>query len=142
MVLKRPLHCPTKVMESEAFETTVGEIVDGRRWALVTSAFWNTSDKVARLIEAAGPPAVAVTDVKPNPVLSDVIVLADWLGDAELIVALGGVCGGFLGIFAVFFLQFQEKLKSKNARVAYKLNVNSFRGNESLQLMIESIESA
>ena len=37
---------------------------------------------------------------------------------------------------------FQEKLKSKKARVAYKLNVNSFRGNESLQLMIESIESA
>ena len=35
---------------------------------------------------------------------------------------------------------FQEKLKSKKARVAYKLNVNSFRGNESLQLMIESIE--
>ena len=37
---------------------------------------------------------------------------------------------------------FQEKLKSKKARVAYKLNVNSFRGNESLQLMIESIESS
>ncbi|MBT7934544.1 MAG: single-stranded-DNA-specific exonuclease RecJ, partial [Thiotrichales bacterium] len=37
---------------------------------------------------------------------------------------------------------FQEKLKSKKARVAFKLNVNSFRGNESLQLMIESIESS
>ena len=37
---------------------------------------------------------------------------------------------------------FQEKLKSKKARVAYKLNVNSFRGNKSLQLMIESIESS
>jgi single-stranded-DNA-specific exonuclease len=37
---------------------------------------------------------------------------------------------------------FQEKLNSKKARVAYKLNVNSFRGNESLQLMIESIESS
>ena len=37
---------------------------------------------------------------------------------------------------------FQEKLQSKNVRVAYKLNVNSFRGNESLQLMIESIESS
>ncbi|MDC0197760.1 single-stranded-DNA-specific exonuclease RecJ [Candidatus Thioglobus sp.] len=37
---------------------------------------------------------------------------------------------------------FQEKLKSKNIKVAYKLNVNSFRGNESLQLMIESIESS
>ena len=36
---------------------------------------------------------------------------------------------------------FQEKLDSKKVRAAYKLNVNSFRGNESLQLMIESIES-
>ena len=35
---------------------------------------------------------------------------------------------------------FQEKLKTKQVRVVYKLNVNSFRGNESLQLMIESIE--
>ena len=35
---------------------------------------------------------------------------------------------------------FQEKLKSKKAMVAYKLNVNSFRGSESLQLMIEFIE--
>ena len=30
----------------------------------------------------------------------------------KLIVVLGGVGGGFLGIFAVFFLQFLEKLKS------------------------------
>jgi uncharacterized protein involved in exopolysaccharide biosynthesis len=30
----------------------------------------------------------------------------------KLIVALGGVCGGFLGIFAVFFAQFVRKLKS------------------------------
>jgi uncharacterized protein involved in exopolysaccharide biosynthesis len=29
----------------------------------------------------------------------------------KLIVGLGGVCGGFLGIFAVFLLQFLEKLK-------------------------------
>ena len=32
----------------------------------------------------------------------------------KLIVALGGVCGGFLGIFAVFFIQFLKKLKSSN----------------------------
>jgi uncharacterized protein involved in exopolysaccharide biosynthesis len=32
----------------------------------------------------------------------------------KLIVALGGVCGGFLGIFAVFFAQFLQKLKSSN----------------------------
>jgi len=32
---------------------------------------------------------------------------------------------------------FQEKLETKKVRVAYKLNVNSFRGNESLQLMIK-----
>ncbi len=35
---------------------------------------------------------------------------------------------------------FQEKLETKKVRVAYKLNVNSFRGNESLQLIIKSIE--
>ncbi len=34
---------------------------------------------------------------------------------------------------------FQAKLESKQVKVAYKLNVNSFRGNESLQLMIDSI---
>jgi len=33
----------------------------------------------------------------------------------KLIVALGGVCGGFLGIFAVFFAQFLKKLKSPNS---------------------------
>ena len=32
-----------------------------------------------------------------------------------LIVALGGVCGGFLGIFAVFFAQFLRKLKSSSS---------------------------
>ena len=34
----------------------------------------------------------------------------------KLIVALGGVCGGFLGIFAVFFAQFLQKLKSSNSK--------------------------
>jgi uncharacterized protein involved in exopolysaccharide biosynthesis len=33
----------------------------------------------------------------------------------NLIVALGGVCGGFLGIFTVFFAQFLQKLKSTNS---------------------------
>ena len=36
----------------------------------------------------------------------------------KLIVALGGVCGGFLGIFAVFFAQFIQKLKSSNSEAA------------------------
>ena len=34
----------------------------------------------------------------------------------KLIVALGGVCGGFLGIFAVFLAQFLKKLKSSNLK--------------------------
>jgi uncharacterized protein involved in exopolysaccharide biosynthesis len=33
----------------------------------------------------------------------------------KFIVALGGVCGGFLGIFAVFFTKFMKKLKSSNS---------------------------
>jgi uncharacterized protein involved in exopolysaccharide biosynthesis len=36
----------------------------------------------------------------------------------KLIVALGGVCGGFLGIFAVFFTQFLKKLKSSSSESA------------------------
>ncbi len=35
----------------------------------------------------------------------------------KVIVALGGVCGGFLGIFAVFFDQFVRKLKSSSDKV-------------------------
>jgi uncharacterized protein involved in exopolysaccharide biosynthesis len=35
----------------------------------------------------------------------------------KLIVALGGVCGSFLGIFAVFFAQFLGKLKSSSEKV-------------------------
>ena len=34
----------------------------------------------------------------------------------KMIVALGVVCGGFLGIFIVFFSQFLQKLKSSNSK--------------------------
>jgi len=34
---------------------------------------------------------------------------------------------------------FQGKLEAKQVKIVYKLNVNSFRGSESLQLMIESV---
>jgi uncharacterized protein involved in exopolysaccharide biosynthesis len=51
-------------------------------------------------LEVIDPAVVPANRVKPN---------------RKLIVALGGVCGGFLGIFAVFFAQFLQKLKSKNS---------------------------
>ena len=35
---------------------------------------------------------------------------------------------------------FQEKVNKSKARIAYKLSVNSFRGSESLQLILESIK--
>ena len=35
----------------------------------------------------------------------------------KLIVVLGGVCGLFLGIFAVFFSQFLRKIKSLNPEI-------------------------
>ena len=34
----------------------------------------------------------------------------------KVIVVLGGVCGGFLGMFAVFFLQFIKKLQASNPK--------------------------
>ena len=33
----------------------------------------------------------------------------------KLVIAIGGVCGGFLGIFVVFFVQFLQKLKSPSS---------------------------
>ena len=50
--------------------------------------------------EVIDPATVSAVPEKPN---------------RRLIVALGGVCGGFLGIFPVFFAQFIKKLKSTNA---------------------------
>ena len=38
----------------------------------------------------------------------------------KLIVAMGGVCGGLLGIFAVFFAQFLRKLKSSSKKQFYE----------------------
>jgi uncharacterized protein involved in exopolysaccharide biosynthesis len=38
-----------------------------------------------------------------------------------LIIALGGICGGFLGIFSVFIAQFLQKLKSQNSEAATNL---------------------
>ena len=38
----------------------------------------------------------------------------------KLIVVLGGVCGGFLGIFAIFFGQFLQKLNSSNIQLTEK----------------------
>ena len=40
---------------------------------------------------------------------------------SKLIVALGGVCGGFLGIFTVFFGQFLQKLKSSSIQESKNL---------------------
>jgi uncharacterized protein involved in exopolysaccharide biosynthesis len=50
-------------------------------------------------LEVIDPAVASETREKPN---------------RKLIVALGGVCGGFLGIFAAFFVQFLQKLKSSN----------------------------
>ena len=38
----------------------------------------------------------------------------------KLIVVLAGVCGGFLGIFAVFLAQFLRKLKSSAKTTVYE----------------------
>ena len=84
-----------------------------------------------------------------SDVQSKFVDIADFYGDFELVeqrvvgekhlkcnLKLQGTNSVLEGI--AFF---QEKLQSKKVRAAYKLSVNSFRGNESLQLMIESIEN-
>ena len=53
-------------------------------------------------LEVIDPAVAPGTRVKPN---------------RKSIVALGGFCGGFLGIFAIFFGQFLRKLKSSSEKV-------------------------
>ena len=53
-----------------------------------------------------------LTKTSPSKQSTPRLFLGQGKPNRKLIVALGGVCGGFLGIFAVFFAQFLKKLKS------------------------------
>lgn len=90
MVLSHPFHCPTRVVEGDAFDVALPELLRNRTWALVTSPGWVVRGTVDRLIGRCGNPAAVFFDVNTNPTISDVVRLAGRLPAFEVVVALGG----------------------------------------------------
>lgn len=90
MVLKRQFQCPTKVVAGYSFDEALGNILGNLSWVLVTSKIWIERDIAQRVSARCSPPQKIVGNVKPNPILSDLIQLAKQLPPVEFIVALGG----------------------------------------------------
>ena len=90
MVLSHPFHCPTRVVEGDAFDDALADLLQHRTWALVTSPGWVARGAVDRLSGRCGNPAAVFFDVNTNPTISDVVRLAGRLPAIEAIVALGG----------------------------------------------------
>ena len=90
MVLKLPLHCPTKVVQGHAYDEMVANHLNGRSWALVTSSGWLNRGAVERLKERCGAPRALIADIGSNPDVPTVVGIARDLPDVDTVVALGG----------------------------------------------------
>ena len=124
---------------SEAFSEAIKKHLEGKKpiIELMTDGELEASEitlKNAELLRSASPWGQGFEE----PIFYGDFELVDQkiVGEKHLkcTLKLNGASSIFEGI--AFF---QERLDAKKVKVAYKLNVNSFRGNESLQLMIESI---
>ena len=124
---------------SEAFSGAIKKHLEGKKpiIELMTDGELEASEitlKNAELLRSASPWGQGFEE----PIFYGDFELVDQkiVGEKHLkcTLKLNGASSIFEGI--AFF---QERLDAKKVKVAYKLNVNSFRGNESLQLMIESI---
>lgn len=89
MVLSHPFHCPSRVVEGEAFGT-LATILAGRRFSLVTSAGWIERGVQERLGRAGLKPLAILSDVPSNPAVGAVKRLAAQVPDCDVVVALGG----------------------------------------------------
>jgi len=90
MVLKRPFHCPTLVVQGQAFEDALAGLLDGKSWALITSAGWLTRDAIDKIQDRCGAPQALLANVGSNPVVSTVVGLAGEIPVVDTVVALGG----------------------------------------------------
>lgn len=90
MVLKSPFWCPTKIFSDAEFSITAAEILAGRRYTIVTSQGWIKRETLAKLMHQAGIAEQIIGDVDPNPRESSLASIAERLGNAEVVVALGG----------------------------------------------------
>jgi len=90
MVLTHPFRNPTRIIQGYDFHKALFEILQGRRWALVTSQGWIKRGAVKELVEQCGEPTVSYFDCKRNPTIQTVLNITSLLKDVDLYVGLGG----------------------------------------------------
>ena len=89
MVLSHPFHCPTRVIEGDAFGSLT-KLLRGRRFAILSSAGWLKRGLRESLKTASLQPESIIAEVTTNPLLLDVEQLATHIPDVEVVVAFGG----------------------------------------------------
>jgi len=90
MVLTHPFRNPTRIIQGYDFHKVLFEILQGRRWALVTSQGWIKRGAVKKLVLQCGEPTVSYFDCKRNPTIQTVLNITSILKDIDLYVGLGG----------------------------------------------------
>ncbi len=88
--MSRPHNSPTQIYSASSFDVAIGNLVDDKRWLLVTSSGWVRRGAVGNLTDTAGEPRAIVDSVPANPRVSDIERLSADLPDFDVAVALGG----------------------------------------------------
>ena len=95
-IVSRPwsFHNPVRVTFGGGALSRISEVVEGRRYVLVTYGDPHFGEIAARIAAEAGEPLVVIDDVSPNPSFVSLAKSCAWLGSQaespEAIVALGG----------------------------------------------------
>ena len=90
MVLAHPFYNPTRIIEGHPFDVALSDILQARRWALVTSQGWITRGAVDNLISHCGKPFAQFLNCDKNPTIQTVFDVAENLKNIDVYVGLGG----------------------------------------------------
>ena len=90
MVLTHPFFNPTRIIEGHAFEEALFDVLQKRRWALVTSQGWIARGAVEKIISRCGKPISQYFNCDENPDIQTVLDVAAALKNADVYVGLGG----------------------------------------------------
>ena len=90
MVLTHPFHNPSRIIEGSPFDEALLKVINGRRWALVSSSGWKARGTLDKLIWRCGEPNAAYYDCHENPTVQTVLNVATHLQNVDIYLALGG----------------------------------------------------
>ncbi len=90
MVLTHPFFNPTRIIEGHAFEEALFDVLQKRRWALVTSQGWIARGAVEKIISRCGKPISQYFNCDENPTTQTVLDVAAAVKNVDVYVGLGG----------------------------------------------------